>query len=70
MVADLACGHEEADRAPIGISDGVQLGIHAALRAADQAAPLVAAKATAMALGERTGEGALSVLRSARTSCS
>ena len=36
VVADLACGHEEADRAAIGIGDGMQLGVHAASRAADQ----------------------------------
>ena len=42
VVADLACGHEEADRATIGIGDGMQLGVHAAFRAADQTATLVA----------------------------
>jgi hypothetical protein len=42
IVADLPCGHEEADRAAIGIGDGMQLGVHAALRAADQTASLVA----------------------------
>jgi hypothetical protein len=42
IVADLACGHEEADRAAIGIGDGMQLGVHAALCPADQTAVLVA----------------------------
>lgn len=41
IVADLACGHEEAERAPIGIGGGMQLGVHAALRSADQTAALV-----------------------------
>jgi Transmembrane secretion effector len=39
MVADLACGHEEADRLPIGI--GIQLAVHAALCATDQKTHLV-----------------------------
>ncbi|CAM8671106.1 hypothetical protein MCEREM30_00825 [Paracoccaceae bacterium] len=42
IVADLACGHEEADRAAIGLGDGMQIGVHAALGSADQTAPLVA----------------------------
>jgi hypothetical protein len=42
VVADLTCAHEEADRTPIGIGDGVQLGVHAALGPADQTASLVA----------------------------
>jgi hypothetical protein len=42
VVANLACRHEEADRAAIGIGDGMQLGVHAALGSTDQTAPLVA----------------------------
>ena len=42
VVADLAGGHEEADRAALGVGDGMQLGVHAALGSADQTAPLVA----------------------------
>ena len=42
VVADLACSYEEADRAPIGIGYGMQLGVHATPCAADQTAPLVA----------------------------
>lgn len=37
IIADLACGYEEADWATVRIGDGVQLGIHATLRAPDQA---------------------------------
>ena len=37
MVADLAGGHEEPDRATFRISDGMQLGVHAALGSADLA---------------------------------
>src|SRR5690606_24191969 len=42
VVTDLARGHEEADRASIGVGNGVQLGVHAAFRPADQTSPLVA----------------------------
>jgi hypothetical protein len=35
VVADLASRHEEADRATLGIGDGVQLRIHATLGSAD-----------------------------------
>jgi hypothetical protein len=42
MVADLACCHEEEDRASIGNRDGVHLGVHDVLRLADQTASLVA----------------------------
>lgn len=42
VVADLACGHEEADRTSIGIGNGVQFGVHAALGPADQTTPLIA----------------------------
>lgn len=42
MVADLACGHEEADRASVGIGNGVQIGIHGALGPADQATSSIA----------------------------
>ena len=38
MIGDLACGHEDAERAAVGIADGVQLGINPAFGAADQAA--------------------------------
>lgn len=38
--ADLPGGHEEAQRPPIRIADGVQFGVHAAFRAADQAAEI------------------------------
>jgi len=38
IIADLARGHEEAERAAVGIADGVQLGVHPAFGAADQAA--------------------------------
>jgi hypothetical protein len=31
VVTDLACSHEESDRAAIGIGDGMQLGVHAAV---------------------------------------
>jgi len=41
VVADLACSHEEPDRAAVGIGNGMQFGVHAALGSADQAAPLV-----------------------------
>jgi len=37
VVADLPGGHEEAERAAVGVGDGVKLGVHAALCAADQA---------------------------------
>lgn len=29
LVANLACGHEEADRPPFGIGDSLQFGVHA-----------------------------------------
>lgn len=35
VVTDLACGHDEADWSPIGIGEGVQLGVHAALGSTD-----------------------------------
>ncbi len=38
VVADLAGGHEEAQRAAVRVGDGMQLGVHAALGAPDQAA--------------------------------
>ena len=38
IVADLACGHEEAQGAAVGIADGMKLGVHPAFGAADQAA--------------------------------
>lgn len=37
MIADLACGHEELERAALGIRDGMHLGVHSALGPADQA---------------------------------
>ena len=42
IIADLACGHEEADRATVAIGNGVQLGIHATFGSADQTSALVA----------------------------
>ena len=42
VITDLACRHEEPDRATIGVGDGVQLGVHAALGSTDQTTPLVA----------------------------
>ena len=36
IVADLAGGHEEAERATVCICDGMQLCVHAPFRAADQ----------------------------------
>ena len=37
VVADLACGHEEAQRATVRIGNGMELGVHAAFGAAYQA---------------------------------
>ena len=37
IIADLACGHEEAERAPLRIRHGMKFGVHAAFGAADQA---------------------------------
>jgi hypothetical protein len=42
IIADLAWGHAEADRAAIGVCDGLQFGVHAAVRATDQTTPLFA----------------------------
>ena len=36
VVADVACCHEEADRTPICMGHGLQLGVHAALGASNQ----------------------------------
>src|SRR5690606_4344386 len=36
IIADLACSHEEAERATVCIGDGVQLCVHSPFRAADQ----------------------------------
>lgn len=41
MVADLACGHEEPERAALGVGDGMQFGSHAAFGSTDQTAELV-----------------------------
>jgi hypothetical protein len=41
VIADLACSHEEADRAAIGVRDGMQLGVQSALRTPDQTTALV-----------------------------
>ena len=43
MVADVARGHEDADRTTPGISDGMQPGVHAAPCSTDQAASLATA---------------------------
>ena len=40
VVADLACGHEKADRAALDIGDCMWLDVHAALCPADQTAQL------------------------------
>jgi len=37
VIADLACGDEEAQGPTIGIGDRLKLGVHAALGAPDQA---------------------------------
>ena len=37
VTTDLASGHEEPDRPPFGIGNGVQLGVHAAFGAPDLA---------------------------------
>lgn len=37
IIADLACGHEKAERAAVRIRHGMKLGVHAAFRAPDQA---------------------------------
>jgi hypothetical protein len=42
VVADLTGGHQEADRATVGVVDGVQFGVYAALYVVNQTAPLVA----------------------------
>ena len=42
VVADLACGHEAANRACIGLRDGVQFGGYAALGPAERPTPLIA----------------------------
>lgn len=36
VVADLPCGHKEAEWAVVGVGDGVELGVHAALGTVDQ----------------------------------
>ena len=36
IIADLACGHEEAERTAVGIGDGVELRVHAPFGVADQ----------------------------------
>lgn len=41
VIADLTCGHEEADRASLGIRHSVQLGVHPAFGSSDQTAPFV-----------------------------
>ena len=41
IVADLTCGHEEADRSSLCIGDGMQFGIHATFGSADQTTALV-----------------------------
>lgn len=41
-VAGLACGHEELERASIGISAGMQFGVHSAFGSAAQSTSLVA----------------------------
>ena len=45
IVAYLTCGHEEAQRAARGVSDCVQLGVHATFGATDQTPSLVAGSA-------------------------
>lgn len=35
VVADLASGHEEAQRAPVRVGDGMKFGVHATFRAPD-----------------------------------
>lgn len=42
VISDLAFGHEDLRRTPLGVRNGMQLGVHAALRPADQTTPLVA----------------------------
>jgi len=42
VISDLTCGHEDADRATVGVSDGMEPGVYATLRPADQTAPLAA----------------------------
>ena len=41
VIADLACGHEELQRTPLGVRDGMQLGVQATLRAPDQTLALI-----------------------------
>ena len=41
VVAHLACGHEELQRTPLRIGDGMQLGVQPAFRAPDEAPALV-----------------------------
>ncbi len=36
VIADLASGHEEAERSSVGIGDGVKLGVHASFGAIDE----------------------------------
>jgi hypothetical protein len=36
VIADLACGDEETERATIGVRDGVLLGVHAAFGGSNQ----------------------------------
>lgn len=40
VVTDLAGGHEEAQRAAVGVGNGMQLRVHATLGAANQAAKI------------------------------
>ena len=42
LVADLACGHQEAERAAFSVGNSMLLGVHATLGSADRTAPLVA----------------------------
>ena len=41
IVADLACGHEDLQGPPLGVGDGMQLGVQPTFRAPDQAPALV-----------------------------
>ena len=41
VIADLACGHDEADRAAFRVGDGMQFGVHAAFGSTDQTAARV-----------------------------
>ncbi|KIT98689.1 hypothetical protein QU38_02915, partial [Staphylococcus aureus] len=63
----MAGGHEEAQRAAVGVGDGMELGVHAAFGAADEAAevPLFTARLDAVRCAYEWVATIYTVLRSA-----